>query len=85
MVNLVAAYRNLRKFTEAEKLEIQAQELKRRVPGAEFSHGNTTMANIQEAQEVQALDASSTIPGEENFHPIQVLLNHPVQAVVTEL
>jgi tetratricopeptide (TPR) repeat protein len=79
MKNLAVTYRNLARHKEAEKLEIQAHELKGRVLGPEF-HTITTMANVQEAQEIQVLDAGSTVPDEENLQPIQVVLNHPVQA-----
>ena len=84
MENLAETYQYLGKYTEAEKLETQAHELKRRVPRAESAHAITTMADVEEAQEIQVLDAGSTVPGEENLHPIQVVLNHPVQAVLTD-
>ena len=82
MANLAATYQYLGKYTEAEKLETQAQELKRRVADAESPPTITTMANVQEAQDIQ-LDEGNTVPAEENLHPIQVVLNHPGQAVLT--
>ena len=82
MVNLAATYQNLGKYTEAETLKTQACELKRRVPGAQTPHTITNMANVQDAQVIQVLDAVSTVPGEENLHSSQVVLNHPVQAVL---
>ncbi|KIJ99978.1 hypothetical protein K443DRAFT_8011 [Laccaria amethystina LaAM-08-1] len=83
MKNLAITYRNLEKYTEAEKLENQAHKLKGRVPGAE-SHIITTMANIQEVQEIQVLDVGSSVVGEEYLHSKQVVLNHPVQAVLPD-
>jgi hypothetical protein len=81
MENLAAIYRCLAKYTEADKLKTQAYELKNRVSGAESSH-TITLTNVQEAQEIQALDAGSTVPAEENLHSTQVVLNNPVQAVL---
>jgi len=84
MENLAITYRSLAKYTEAQKLETQAYELKNRVPGAESPHTITTMANVQEAQDIKVLDAGSIVPGEEHLHSTQVVLNHPVQAVLPE-
>ena len=84
IVDLASTYRSLGKYTEAEKLETQAYELKNRVLGAESSHTITTMANVQEAQENEVLDTGSTVLGEENLHSTQVVLNHPVQAVLPD-
>jgi hypothetical protein len=77
MANLAATYRSLAKCTEAEKLETQAYEIKNRVPGAESSHTITALDNVQGAQEIQVLDAGSTVHGEENLHSTQVILNNP--------
>ena len=64
MTKLTITYRNLARHTETEKLETQACELKSRVLG-EISHTITTiMVNVQEAQEIQVLDAGSTVPGD---------------------
>ena len=49
----------------AEKLETQAYDFKNRVPGAGSPHTITTMANVQEAQDVQVFDTGSTVPSEE--------------------
>ena len=84
MGNLAETYRHLAKYTEAEKLEIQAYELKNGVTGEESPQTITTIANVQEAQQIQFLDADGTVPGEENLHSTQVVLNHPVQAVLTD-
>ena len=84
MNNLAATYRNLARYTEAEKLETQAHKLMSRVPGAESPHIITTMSNVQEVQEIQVLDAGCTVPEKENLHSTQVVLNHPVQAVLPE-
>ncbi|EDR07062.1 uncharacterized protein LACBIDRAFT_299429 [Laccaria bicolor S238N-H82] len=35
MAHLAATYRHLGKYTEAKKLDIQAQKIKNKVPGAE--------------------------------------------------
>ena len=83
MKNIAATYQKLGKYKEAEKLKTQAHELKRRVPESE-SHMITTMSNVQESQEIQVLDAGSTVPGEENLNSTQVVLNHPVQAVLQD-
>ena len=80
MANLAATYRHLGKNPDAEKLETQVCELQDKVLRAGSSH--TTMANVQEAQDIQVLDAGSTVPGEENLHSTQVVLNHSVQAVL---
>ena len=55
----IIAMGNLGKYTEAEKLEAQAQahELKRRVCGAESPHTITPIANIQETQDIQVFHA----------------------------
>ena len=84
MSHLAATYRNLGKYTEAEQLETQYHELKRTVPGAESYCTITTMANVQEIQEIQVLDVHSTVPGEENLHLSQVDLNHRNQAVLPD-
>ena len=83
-VNLAFTYRNLGKYTEAEKLETQAYELKDRVLGAESSLTITTMVNLQQAQEIQILDAGSTVPGEENLQSTQVVFNHQVQGILPD-
>ena len=80
MASLALTYRSLAKYTEAEKLETQAHKLKRRVPRAESPYIITTMANVQDTQEIQVLDAGSTVHGEENLHSTQVVLNPSVQA-----
>ena len=84
MENLALTYRSLAKYTEAVKLETQAYELKNRVPGAESPHTITTMVNVQEAQEIQVLDAGSPVHGEENLHLTHVVLNPLVQAVLPD-
>ena len=53
---------------EAEKLKTQAHDFKNRVPGAV----------VQEAWEIQVLDAGSTVHSEESLCSTQVVLNHPV-------
>ena len=78
MASLALTYRSLAKYTEAEKLEIQAYEIKNRVSRAESPCTIPTMGNVQEAQRIQVLDAGSTVPGEENLHSTKVVLNHPV-------
>ena len=83
MSNSPVTYRNLARYTEPKKLEIQAHELKNRVSGAE-SHTVTTTANVQEAQEIPVLYAGSTVPGEEKLHVTQAFLNLPVQAVLPD-
>ena len=83
MKNLAVTYRSQARYTEAEKLETQAHELESRVPGTQSSPTITTMANVQEAQEIQVLDAGSTVPG--GLHSTQVVLNPPVQAVLTDM
>ena len=40
IANLAATYRNLGKYTEAEKLAVQAQETRSKFPGAETPHMN---------------------------------------------
>ena len=72
------------KYTEAKKLKAQAHELMRRTPAAESPHTITTMTHVQEAQEIQALDAGSNVPDQENLQPTEVALNHPIQAVLPE-
>ena len=84
MGNLATTYKHLEKYTEAEKLKAQAHELMRRVPAAEFPHTITTMTNVQEAQEIQVVDAGSKVPDEENLQPTEVALNHPIQAVLPD-
>ena len=83
IASMAETYHELEKYTEAEKLEAQTYELKNTVPGAESPHKITTMANVQEAQEFQVLDVG-TVSGEENLHSTQVVLNHPVQAVLPD-
>ena len=83
MTNLAITYRNLARYTEAEKLETQASKLKSRVPGEE-SHTITTMAKVQEGQEIQVLDAGITVPGEQTLNSMQVAFNHPAQAVLPD-
>ena len=65
-------------YMEAEKLENQ-------IPGAESPYTITTIANVQEVQDTQVLDAGSTVPGEENLELTQVVLNHPVQLVLSDI
>jgi len=84
MKNLAVTYRSLARFTEAEKLETEVHELKNRIPGAKSCHTINTVTNVQEAQEIQVLDAGRTVHGEENLHSTQVVLNHPVQAVLPD-
>ena len=72
MGSLALTYRSLEKYTEAGELETQAYDLKSRVPGAESPHTITTMGNVQAAQEIQVLDAGSTVHGEENLHSTQI-------------
>ena len=83
IANLAATHQNLGKYTKVEKLETQAYELNNKVPGAESPHTVTTMANVQKSQEIQ-VDAGSTVPHEENLHPTQLVLNHPVEAVLPD-
>ena len=64
--------------TEAEKLKTQAHDLKNRVPEAESPHTINTMTIVQEAGEIQVLDATSTVHSEESLCSTQVVLNHPV-------
>ena len=78
MGSLVLTYRSLGKYIEAEKLEAEFYEIMNRVPGAETPHTITAIANVQEAWGTQILDASSTVPNEENLDLTQVVLNHPV-------
>jgi len=68
MKNLAATLRSLGKYTEAEKLVIQAQEVKGRVAGAESPYTIATMASVQEAQEAQVLNMRTAF--EENLHSI---------------
>ena len=82
MTNLAITYRNLARYTEAEKLETQACELKSRVLGEE-SH-MIANANVQKAQEIQVLNAGSTLPGEQTLNSMQVVFNHPAQAVLPD-
>ena len=51
MANLAATYKNLGKYKETEKMEIQAQEVKTRVIGTGSHYTIATVANVQEAQE----------------------------------
>ena len=83
MKNLAATYRGLGRYTEAEKLRTQADELKNGVLGA-GSHTIPNTANIQEVQEIQLLDAGSTVLGDKHLRSTQVVLNHPVQAVLPD-
>ena len=84
MASLALTYRSLVKYTEAEKLEIQAYEIQNRVSRAESPCTITTTDNDQEAQGIQVLDAGSTVPGEEDLDLTLVVLNHPVQAVLPD-
>ena len=72
------------KCAEAETVETQAQESKRRVPGAEYPHTIVTTANVQEAQEIQVLHSVTTVFHEDHLHSTQVVLNPPVQAVLPD-
>ena len=67
LANLSETYYFQGKYTEAEKLDTQAHQLKSTVPGGE-SHTITTMANVPGALEIQVLDVGSTVPGKQNLH-----------------
>ncbi|KIJ91132.1 hypothetical protein K443DRAFT_14657 [Laccaria amethystina LaAM-08-1] len=56
MENLAPTLRSLGKYTEAEKLVIQAKEIKLRVIEATSHHAIATMANVQEAQETSIIN-----------------------------
>ncbi|KIJ97496.1 hypothetical protein K443DRAFT_105574 [Laccaria amethystina LaAM-08-1] len=77
MANLAGTYYEHGKYTEADKLSIQ-------ILGAEPPDMITTVANVQEAQEILLIDVGSTVPGEENLHLTQVVLNHPAQEVLPD-
>ena len=80
MENLVATLRHLGKFREAENLIIQAPKVKSRVPRGISLSKIATMANAQEAQEAQLLDAQSTVHEEKISDSAQVALNPPALA-----
>ena len=84
MTKLAITYRSLARHTEAEKLETQACELKSRALGEESYTITTTMANVQEAQEIQVLNAGSTVPGDRTLNSTQVVSNHPAQAILPD-
>ena len=81
MDDLAATLRYLGHYTEAEKLVIQAQEVKSKVPGAEYLY-TIVMANAQEAQETQLLDARITVPEQKISDSLQVVLTPPTQAAL---
>jgi hypothetical protein len=64
MIGLASTYYKLGKYTEGEKLQIQAQEAQSRVFGDEHSCKIKTMPNVEDAQDTQVLDARSTVPEE---------------------
>ena len=85
MENLAVTLRCLEEYTEAEKLVIQAQEVKSTAPGTESSYTIATVATPQEAQNVQLLDVRSTFPKEDISDSIQVVLNPPALAALPHI
>ena len=73
------------KYTEREKLQIQAQEAQSRHFRGEHVHTIKTMSNVQEALESEVLNARSTVPEEEIPGSIQIDLNSPPLAVLPDI
>jgi hypothetical protein len=80
MGHSAVTYLSLAKHTEAEKLNVQVQEIRYRVPGAESPHTIATMINVREAHETQVLSVRLTVPEEETSNSTQVVLNPPPPA-----
>ncbi|KIJ93731.1 hypothetical protein K443DRAFT_12658 [Laccaria amethystina LaAM-08-1] len=80
---LAETYQNLGKYTEAEKLKIQGLDGRCRILGEEHSHAINTMPNVKDAQDTEVLDVWSTVPEEETFDSVQVVLNPPVRTVLS--
>ena len=87
MGNLAATYLMIRKYTEAEKLNMQVLDARNRIPGVEHPHTITTMANLAatyqhlgryseaEQLQIQVLDARNRILGVEHPHTITAMAN----------
>ena len=55
MQHLATTYQKLAKYTEGEKLQIQAQEAQIKVSGGEYSHKIKTMPAAQDARRLKLL------------------------------
>ena len=62
MGNLAATYVNLGKYSEGDKLQIQAQEAQSKAFVGEHSHQIKSMLSVEEAQ---VLNTRRTVPEEE--------------------
>jgi hypothetical protein len=84
MQNLAATYQKLGKYTEGEKLQIQAREVQSRVFEGQHFQKIKTMHNVKDAQNTQVLNARRTASEEATSDLVPVVLNPPVQAVLPD-